>query len=150
MVDGPLPAEDDALRRRARARRAALRAPPRAARRCGASARPGRRPPRRPPPSPGGEVGLLWASRAPRPSAGPLEALGARVVAERSFPDHHRYRAADLAGLAALAPLWLTTEKDAVKLAPAWLGGTDLRVLSIELEGTAAVVELAARRLPPR
>jgi tetraacyldisaccharide-1-P 4'-kinase len=62
-----------------------------------------------------------------------LEALGARVVAERSFPDHHRYRRADLAGLADQAPLWITTEKDAVKITPPWAGAADLRVLSIDL-----------------
>jgi tetraacyldisaccharide 4'-kinase len=45
----------------------------------------------------------------------------------------HRYRRADLAGLADEAPLWITTEKDAVKITPPWAGAADLRVLSIEL-----------------
>ena len=32
------------------------------------------------------------------------------------------------------APLWITTEKDAVKLLPAWLGRARVAVLVIELE----------------
>ena len=63
-----------------------------------------------------------------------VEALGAKVVAERFFPDHHAFRREDLAGLAELAPRWITTEKDAVKLRPSWVSGFDLEVLSIELE----------------
>ena len=63
-----------------------------------------------------------------------VEDLGARVVAERSFRDHHHYRAADLRGLASQASIWITTEKDAVKLVPTWARGCDLRVLRIELE----------------
>jgi tetraacyldisaccharide-1-P 4'-kinase len=56
------------------------------------------------------------------------------VVAERLFPDHHRYRRRDLRELARAAPLWVTTEKDAVKLLPFWAGGADLRVLRIGIE----------------
>lgn len=56
-----------------------------------------------------------------------LERSGAEVVGFEAFPDHHRYRAADLAateknaasmGAEALA----VTEKDAVKIDPAWAG----------------------------
>ena len=61
-----------------------------------------------------------------------LASLGAHVVAERAFPDHHRYRREDLAGLADEAALWVTTEKDAVKLLPSWLGGARVRVLALE------------------
>ncbi|MEN8161004.1 MAG: tetraacyldisaccharide 4'-kinase, partial [Myxococcota bacterium] len=50
------------------------------------------------------------------------------------FPDHHRYRCEDLAGLAAEAPLWITTEKDAGKLLPAWLGDAAMRVLALATE----------------
>ena len=45
-----------------------------------------------------------------------VEELGARVTAERRFRDHHRYRESDLAGLSEQAGLWVTTEKDAVKI----------------------------------
>ena len=78
-------------------------------------------------------VGLLFAIARPERLRRSLEALGARVVAERIFPDHHFYAARDLAGLAAQAPLWITTEKDAVKLLPDWCG-VELRVLGEELE----------------
>lgn len=80
----------------------------------------------------GAEVGVLSALATPGALRATVEALGARVVAERSFPDHHRYAAADLVGLAKQAPLWITTEKDAVKLEPAWCARADLRVLAVE------------------
>jgi len=82
----------------------------------------------------GTEVGVLCGIAKPASLLRSVEELGARVVAERRFPDHHRYRARDLSGLAAEVPLWITTEKDAVKLAPEWLGEAELRVLCIELE----------------
>jgi tetraacyldisaccharide-1-P 4'-kinase len=56
------------------------------------------------------------------------------VVAQRSFADHHRYRPSDLVGLAGEAPLWVTTEKDALKIPSAWARGVDIRVLVISLE----------------
>jgi tetraacyldisaccharide 4'-kinase len=77
----------------------------------------------------GRAVGLLSAIARPDSLRATLERLGARVVAERRFPDHHVYRAQDVARLAG-APLWVTTEKDAMKLAPEWLRGADVRVLS--------------------
>ena len=78
------------------------------------------------------------ASACWRRSPGPPRCAGAshssarEVVAERTFRDHHRYRPRDLEGLAGQAPLWVTTEKDAVKLLP--LGrGVRVVVLVIEL-----------------
>ena len=79
-------------------------------------------------------VGLLTGVARPQAVRRTLEALGARVVAERIFSDHHRYAPRDLAGLREEAPLWVTTEKDAVKLVPAWAGDADLRVLAQDLE----------------
>ena len=76
--------------------------------------------------------------------------LGARVVEERVFGDHHAYRAADLAGLAARTPLWVTTEKDAVKLDPAWAPGVDLRVLELAVEGAEGLVDFVRARLAQR
>jgi hypothetical protein len=32
------------------------------------------------------------------------------------------------------APLWITTEKDAIRINPDWIGRADVRVLSIKLE----------------
>jgi tetraacyldisaccharide 4'-kinase len=62
-----------------------------------------------------------------------LRALGAELIAERVFRDHHRYRARDFRGLADSAPVWITTEKDACKILPSWVGGADVRVLGAEL-----------------
>jgi len=82
----------------------------------------------------GAEVGLLAALADPAGFRRSLESLGARVVAERTFRDHHRYRERDLRGIAAQAPLWVTTEKDAVKILRPWVGRADVRVLRIEAE----------------
>ncbi len=82
----------------------------------------------------GRELGLLAGIARPESFRRSLEVLGAKPVAERCFRDHHRYRRYDLEGLASQAPLWITTEKDAVKILPEWLPeGTDLRVLVMEL-----------------
>jgi tetraacyldisaccharide 4'-kinase len=129
VVDGPLAEEDATLLERlapgafrftARRRPAALRPLAGGDRQDPAQLR-------------GRELGMLCGLARPVCLRATLEALGARVVAERSFPDHHRYRRADLAGLADRAPLWITTEKDAVKITPSWSGAADLRVLSIDL-----------------
>ena len=32
------------------------------------------------------------------------------------------------------APLWVTTEKDSVKILPTWVAGADVRVLTLSLE----------------
>jgi hypothetical protein len=32
------------------------------------------------------------------------------------------------------APLWITTQRDAIKINPDWIGRADVRVLSIKLE----------------
>lgn len=134
VVDGPLPPEDEA-RIRAAAPSAvhfAMRRRPSALRPLagGAAA------------SPevlrGAVVGLLTGVARPQAVRRTLEALGARLVAERIFEDHHPYTSRDLAGLVDEAPLWITTEKDAVKLLPAWAGRADLRVLAQELEVEAA------------
>jgi tetraacyldisaccharide 4'-kinase len=82
----------------------------------------------------GARVGLLAAIARPGSLRRTLESLGAEVVAERTFRDHHRYRPRDLARLSQQASLWVTTEKDAVKLLPTWTGGARVVVLVIELE----------------
>ena len=98
--------------------------------------------------------GARWASSPASPARRP-SAARSRPSARGSSPSAPSPTTTatarrDLAGLASRAPLWLTTEKDAVKLAPGWLAGADLRVLSISLDGMAPLVELAARRIPPR
>jgi tetraacyldisaccharide 4'-kinase len=130
VVDGPLPPRDEAriaraapgavrfeLRRRPAATRALAGGDPEPAAKLA-----GRR------------VGLLSGIARPAALRETLRALGAEVVAERAFPDHHRYRRRDLAGLAAQAELWITTEKDAGKILPSWTQGAELRVLELATE----------------
>lgn len=83
-------------------------------------------------------VGLLCGIARPGSLRRTLESLGAQVVAERVFPDHHAYRAEDLRALAEgegeTPEWWVTTEKDAVKILPGWLDpDCDVRVLGIRL-----------------
>ena len=96
----------------------------------------------------GTKLGALSGIGCPAAFRRTLEGLGVEVVAERCFRDHHRYRSGDLKRLGELAPVWITTEKDAVKLRPEWLRGIDLRILRIELEvddGAALLNWLEAR-----
>ena len=102
----------------------------------------------------GARVGLLAGVARPAGVRRTLEQLGARVVAERLFSDHHPYRPGDLRGLADQAPRWITTEKDAVKLAPDWAGGARIDALAIELVPEApdellAFLERRLRQSPP-
>ena len=80
------------------------------------------------------EVGLLSGLARPEAFEETVRGLGAHVVTRRAFPDHHRYRASDLKSLGLEASVWITTQKDAVKLRPDWFRGLDLRVLEIDLE----------------
>lgn len=93
------------------------------------------------------EDGAGWAGRRVVAFAGigrpqkffeTLRGLGAEIVAERAFPDHHPFRAGDLAKLSALAAQvgaeLITTEKDAVRL-PAQTRA-EVRVLRVALAFT--------------
>jgi len=127
VVDGPLPARDEARIERAApgAARFELTRRPAATRPLAGGAR-------QPAAKLAGQrVGLLSGIARPAALRETLRALGAHVVAERAFPDHHRYRRQDLAGLAADAELWITTEKDAGKILPAWTDGAEVRVLEL-------------------
>ena len=74
---------------------------------------------------------LLSRSRRARfADLGPSGCAGRRRT---DVPRSHRFRPGDLAGLDAQAPYWITTEKDAVKLVPAWAGRARVDVLAIEL-----------------
>jgi tetraacyldisaccharide 4'-kinase len=88
-----------------------------------------------------------------------LEQLGYRPVYQRAFGDHHLYRAAEIATLAAQArahraEALLTTEKDLANLPPETL---DLispiplfwLEIGIEFENEPAIVEWIERKLPP-
>ncbi|MEE3331815.1 MAG: tetraacyldisaccharide 4'-kinase [Myxococcota bacterium] len=94
------------------------------------------------------EVGLLTAIACPGSFRASIEERGGRVIAERLFRDHHRYRARDLRGLRDLAPIWLTSEKDAVKLRADWLREVDMRVVASELcmEAPGAFLEWLEER----
>jgi len=135
VVDGPLGDRDVA-----RLRRYAPRARCEVARRSARAVRPlagGR--PERPSWLSGREVGLLCAIARPGSLRRTVETLGAKVVAERSFPDHHVYTVPDLTGLASEASCWITTEKDAGKILPGWIEpGVELHVLGISLEMESA------------
>jgi tetraacyldisaccharide 4'-kinase len=147
VVDGPLPDADAA-----KIRAAAPSARWFAARRRPVSLRPlGGGAAAEPAVLGGARVGLVAGIARPASFRRTLEALGAEVVAERVFPDHHRYRARDLADLAEAA-LWITTEKDAAKILPRWAAGAELRVLGIELEmdDAAAFVDWLERTLRAR
>lgn len=82
----------------------------------------------------GARVGLLSALANPASFRRSVEELGAVVVAERCFRDHHAYQRQDLLGLGREAPLWLTTEKDAVKLVPEWDEQALLHVVGLTLQ----------------
>ncbi len=100
---------------------------------------------------------VLLLSGVARPAAfrRTVEALGAAVVAERVYPDHHPFAEAEVdEALAVLGPSgcdWLlTTEKDAVRLPPSRAGDPRLRVLRVEAEivaGGAALDQHLAEAL---
>lgn len=88
-----------------------------------------------------------------------VEGMGAEVGAERLHPDHHRFTRSDLdealrAAAASGCAVVVTTEKDAVRLEPAWAADPRLRVVRIEariLRGEAALASAldAALRAAP-
>jgi tetraacyldisaccharide 4'-kinase len=84
----------------------------------------------------GRRVRLLSAIARPHAFRRTVEALGAAVVSEHSFRDHHRFRERELRDV--LGPAggdgeWtVTTEKDAVRLGPEAAGHPALRVLRIQ------------------
>jgi tetraacyldisaccharide 4'-kinase len=82
----------------------------------------------------GAAVGLISGLARPTSLRNAVEQLGANVVTERNFRDHHRYGPRDVRYLYRNAPLWITTEKDAIRINPDWIGRADVRVLSIKLE----------------
>jgi tetraacyldisaccharide 4'-kinase len=78
-----------------------------------------------------------------------VAAMGAERVAERIFPDHHRFAPADLdealrAADAARCELVVTTEKDAVRLPPGHAADPRLRAVRIEAEILAGAEGLEA------
>ena len=76
---------------------------------------------------------------------------GARIVATRGFPDHHPYGDAELTALADMAEqasaTLITTEKDWVRLAPAWRTRVQYLPLAVAWRDEAAVDRLLDRAL---
>ncbi|BDG06055.1 tetraacyldisaccharide 4'-kinase [Anaeromyxobacter oryzae] len=115
----------------------------------------------------GARVALVSGIARPGAFRRTVEGLGAEVVSEHRFPDHHRFTAAELAPVlagAATGPggadLVVTTEKDAVRLAPADAAHARLRVVRIDAQIVrgadaldaaldAALARAAARLVPP-
>jgi tetraacyldisaccharide 4'-kinase len=96
----------------------------------------------------GRRVGLLAAIARPDRLRQDLARLGAEVVAERVFPDHHRYAPQEIAQLDGGFP-WVMTGKDAVKIPPDWASGRRLWVLEEEVrrEGALELLEWLGARL---
>jgi tetraacyldisaccharide 4'-kinase len=94
------------------------------------------------------EVALCCGVGNPKAVADTLEKLGAKIVAERIFPDHHEYTQQDIESLTAWAcqlpqDCWIiTTHKDAVKIRLAELGGRELWTLQVRLKIIAGEDEL--------
>ncbi|KQP60611.1 tetraacyldisaccharide 4'-kinase [Methylobacterium sp. Leaf108] len=80
-----------------------------------------------------------------------LREAGAEVVGTRGFPDHHPYRAGDLAALAAeaqrLGAGLITTQKDLVRVPPAFADRIEALPVTLRFADEAAVAGLL-RRLP--
>ncbi len=78
-----------------------------------------------------------------------LRAIGAQVVAERGFADHHPYRPADLDGLARQAmaadALLVTTEKDAMRLPPNWADKVDTLPVTLYWDDPTGIEALLDR-----
>ncbi len=98
----------------------------------------------------GREVGLVTAIARPAALRQTVESLGATVRAERTFADHHVFAPTDVAGLEAEAELWITTEKDAGKIPPGWVGGADVRVLVLDTQVEDGLLDWIERELRAR
>jgi tetraacyldisaccharide 4'-kinase len=100
----------------------------------------------------GMRVGVLAGIARPASLRRTLESLGAIVVRDRLFRDHHFYQASDCVGLDDSLDLWVTTEKDALKILPTWVEGVPFFVLRIEaeFEDESEVLECLEARLRDR
>jgi tetraacyldisaccharide 4'-kinase len=78
-----------------------------------------------------------------------LRRLGAELVAERPFPDHHRFGAGEIAELRATAEreraLLVTTAKDAARLRPEARAGIEVLEVRIDWRDRPALNALLAR-----
>jgi len=83
-----------------------------------------------------------------------LREVGAELAATHAFADHHTYRDTELARLAAEASeqgaALVTTEKDAVRVAPAWRHRLCVLKVEVEWEDKAALLRVLAPVMGPR
>jgi len=78
-------------------------------------------------------AGLLAGLADPASFRALAESVGVRVAAVELAPDHHAWTRREIEALAERAGRWITTEKDAVKIDPAWLEpGLALYVLELD------------------
>ncbi|HTL69203.1 MAG TPA: tetraacyldisaccharide 4'-kinase [Lacunisphaera sp.] len=87
----------------------------------------------------GKRIGAFSGIAAPESFEGFLRETGARLVSTRRFLDHYRFTPEDLAGVfadarAAGAEMVITTEKDAVRLAPGAVCPLPCYYLKLEIE----------------
>jgi len=77
---------------------------------------------------------------------------GVTVTGTRSFPDHHPYTEAELNGLVAAAQdaILVTTEKDWIRLSPAWQARVHVLPLAIEWRDESQLRSLLDRALEAR
>jgi tetraacyldisaccharide-1-P 4'-kinase len=81
----------------------------------------------------------------PRAFVGTVESMGAAVVENRFFRDHHAFSAEEARALAGQPLPVVVTEKDAVKLEPLWPSdGAPLHVVTIEFEFVEGAAEVLA------
>lgn len=98
----------------------------------------------------GKRVGLFCSLGNPAAFKQTVEGLGAAVAWSTEFPDHHWYTETDIAAIirpdnAAAVELFVTTEKDAVKLGNLWPRSHKLMVLRVQMDivsGEAGLVKL--------
>ncbi|MGQ9918305.1 MAG: tetraacyldisaccharide 4'-kinase, partial [Bryobacteraceae bacterium] len=78
-----------------------------------------------------------------------LASLGIEPAFFRAFPDHHRYRAADVEPMLARAPVMLTTEKDFLNLPPALQSSSAIVPVPVrcEFDHPGALLALVLARL---
>ena len=89
----------------------------------------------------GREVDLLSGIGNPEAFARSARSLGARIMSEQRFEDHHAFTLRDVASLGRDGRLLLCTAKDQVKLAAL---GVSCAALEIEMELCSSPMALAA------
>lgn len=92
----------------------------------------------------GRPVGLITGLARPESLRRSVEAEGAKVARSLRFRDHHAYREEDLTSVRVgeedatlgeeAVDIWVTTEKDALKILPEWVPKASVWVLRLEVQ----------------